>query len=146
MISSYLHLDLTTLILSGILNGSDDQKFFSSFTGLQSFHQPELISCLTVYYKLPVLMPYSLLYLPSMTSIHCLLNICHSLSIKYLPTISPFSIDGNTSTHMHSDLLSQTLFSPFDINVKEETFFSRSIAKHTPPVDYKHLGNTSDIQ
>jgi hypothetical protein len=52
-----------------------------------------------------------------------------------LPTISPFGIDGNTSTHMSSPLhsvfrldsphhpLSALFSSPFDINVKEETFF-----------------------
>jgi hypothetical protein len=60
------------------------------------------------------------------------INDKHSLSVKYFPTISPFGIDGNTSTHMHLDspphkhphafgLSSRTLFSPFDINVKEET-------------------------
>jgi hypothetical protein len=57
-----------------------------SIIRLRSFDLPELIFCLPVDYKLPVLMPSSLLYLPSMTSIRCLLNICHSLSVKYLPT------------------------------------------------------------
>jgi hypothetical protein len=33
------------------------------------------------------------------------------LPVKHLPTISPFGIDGNKDT--------QILFSPFDINVKE---------------------------
>jgi hypothetical protein len=57
----------------------------------------------------------------------------HSLLVQYLPTISPFGIDGNTSTQMPSDstLLLYSFdyapeaypFSPFDINVKEETFF-----------------------
>jgi hypothetical protein len=28
---------------------------------------------------------------------------CHSLSVTYLPTISPFGIDGNTGTLMHSE-------------------------------------------
>jgi hypothetical protein len=31
------------------------------------------------------------------------INDKHSLSVKYLPTISPFGIDGNTRTHMHPD-------------------------------------------
>jgi hypothetical protein len=43
---------------------------------LRSFDLPELIFCLPINYKLPVLMPSSLLYLPSMTSIRCLLDIC----------------------------------------------------------------------
>jgi hypothetical protein len=71
--------------------------------------------------------------LPSKTTI---INT-HSLLVQYLPTISPFGIDGNTCIQ-HSDFNSplhsaiQTLlcyrnisnspFSPFDINVKEETF------------------------
>jgi hypothetical protein len=105
--SSCLYSDLTALVLSGILNGSNDQKCFSSFTGFRSFDQPELIlfawlHCLRsfdlpehifyfpVCYKLPVLMLLAI-------------NDKHSMSVKYFPTISPFGIDGNTSTHMHSD-------------------------------------------
>ena len=63
---------------------------------LYSCHQssiPELIFCFPVCYKLLVLMTsilctffLYLCYMPSMTSIRCLLNICHSLSVKYLPT------------------------------------------------------------
>jgi hypothetical protein len=62
-----------------------------SIIHLQSFNLLELIFCFPVDYKLPVLMPSSLLYLPSMTSIRCLLNIFHSLSVKYFPTGSPKS-------------------------------------------------------
>jgi hypothetical protein len=67
----------------------------------------------------------------------------YSLLVQYLPTISPFGIDGNTciqtqhsSAFFHSDsplhlanqvcsrnISNSTPFSPFDINVKEETFF-----------------------
>jgi hypothetical protein len=82
---------------------SNDQRFFSNFTGLRSLnqrriafdHSPSIIqpsrtyllfSCQIQTSRLPVLMPSSLLYLPSMTSIRCLLNIFHSLSVKYLPT------------------------------------------------------------
>jgi hypothetical protein len=39
------------------------------------------------------------------------INDKHTLPVKNLPTISPFGIDGNKGT--------QILFSPFDINVKE---------------------------
>jgi hypothetical protein len=111
--SSCLHSDLTTLVLSGILNGIQRSGMLLKLYGpsiirsmlhcLRSVDLPELIFCLPVGYKLPVLMPSSLLYFPSMTSIRCLLSIFHSLSVKYFPTISPFGIDGNTSTHMHSD-------------------------------------------
>ena len=81
------------------------------------------------------------LLLPSKTTI---INT-HSLLVQYLPTISPFGIDGNTciqtqhsSAFVHSDsplhsinqaglcsrnISNSTPFSPFDINVKEETFF-----------------------
>jgi hypothetical protein len=127
------------------------KRFFSNFRSFASFaafvhslpsiiYLSGLILCLPIDYKLVVLMSSSLL--PSMTSIHCLLNICqqsmyilsvlmpfvctfflylchslflylcHSLSVKYLPTISPFGIDGNTSTHMHSNLLSCFFFLP----------------------------------
>jgi len=94
--SSCLHLDLMALVLSGILNGIHQLEMLLKLYGpsiiwsmlrcLRSFDLPELIFCLPIGYKLHVLMPYSLLYFPSMTSIHCLLNIFHSLSIKYLPT------------------------------------------------------------
>jgi hypothetical protein len=75
------------------------------------------------------------LLLPSKTTI---INT-HSLLVQYLPTISPFGIDGNTciqhsdfNSPMHStietllcyrNILNSTPFSPFDINVKEDTFF-----------------------
>jgi hypothetical protein len=39
------------------------------------------------------------------------INDKHMLLDKHFPTISPFGIDGNKGTHI--------LFSPFDINVKE---------------------------
>lgn len=64
-------------------------------------------------------------------------NENHSLSVKYLPTISPFGIDGNTSTHMHLESHPR-LFSP--------PLTSMSKKKHAPPVNYEHLGNTPDIQ
>jgi hypothetical protein len=73
--------------------------------------------------------------LPSKTTI---INT-HSLLVQYLPTISPFGIDGNTciqhsdfNSPLHStiqtllcyrNILNSTPFSPFDINVKEDTFF-----------------------
>jgi hypothetical protein len=68
---------------------SSSQTFESSITRsmlccLRSFDLPELIFYLPIDYKLVVLMPSSLLYFPSMTSIRCLLNIFHSLSVKYL--------------------------------------------------------------
>jgi hypothetical protein len=63
----------------------------------------------------------------------------HSLLVQYFPTISPFGIDGNTciqhsdfNSPLHStiqtlfcyrNILNSTPFSPFDINVKEDTFF-----------------------
>jgi hypothetical protein len=52
------------------------------------------------------------------------INDKHSLSVKYFPTISPFGIDGNTSTHMHSDS-PPGLFSP--------PLTSMSKKKHAPP-------------
>ena len=94
--SSCLHSDLIALILSGILNEIQQSEMLlelyrpsiilSMLRCLRSFDLPELIFYFPVDYKLPILMPSSLLYLPSMTSIHCLLNIFHSLSVKYLPT------------------------------------------------------------
>ena len=53
------------------------------------------IHLMLVYYILPILVPYSLLYLPSMTSIHCLLNICQQspplalMATKALELFSP---------------------------------------------------------
>jgi hypothetical protein len=93
--SSCLYSDLTALVLSGILNGSNDQKCFSSFTGFRSFDQPELIFCLPgcvafdhsiflniSYVFLSVTNFLYLCYLPSMTSIRCLLNICQIAQLK----------------------------------------------------------------
>jgi hypothetical protein len=96
--SSCLHSDLTTLILSGILNEIHRSEMLLKLYGpslrcLRSFDLLELIFCLPVDYKLPVLMPSSLLYLPSMTSIRFLLNIFHSLSVKYLPTKKRYDIN-----------------------------------------------------
>jgi hypothetical protein len=71
---------------------------------------------LPVDYKLHVLMPTSLLYLSSMTSIRCLLNIFQqSPPLALMETQAP--------TVIQTRLSSRTLFSPFDINVKEETLF-----------------------
>jgi hypothetical protein len=66
-----------------------------SIIRLQSFDLPEIIFCLPVDYKLLVLMPSSLLYLPSMTSIHYLLNISQqspplALMATHAPTCIAF--------------------------------------------------------
>jgi hypothetical protein len=84
---------------------------FSWLHFLRSFDLPELIFCLPVCYKLLVLMPSSLFYLPSMTSIRCLLNICHSLSVKYLPkVILPIRSDQTVEcTHPGADFESVSL-------------------------------------
>jgi hypothetical protein len=83
----------------------------------------------------------------------------YSLLVQYLPTISPFGIDGNTciqrsdfNTPLHSDhsdsplhlanqsricsrnISNSTPFSPFDINVKEETFFSLNLLQNILPL------------
>jgi hypothetical protein len=89
--SSCLYSDLTALVLSGILNEIQRSEMLLELYGpsiilsmlrcLRSFDLPGLIFYLPVDYKLPILMPSSLLYLPSMTSIRCLLNIFHSLSV-----------------------------------------------------------------
>jgi hypothetical protein len=52
-------------------------------------------------------------YYPVISTVVLAINDKHTLLVKLLPTISPFGIDGNYSTEI--------LFSPFDINVKEET-------------------------
>ena len=140
MCSSCLYSYMTTLMLSGILEVIQRSEMLlgpsiilSMLCCLRSFDLPRLIfylsddhRCCTQAITTTVLSindKYTLLV--NMQTILCIffLYSCHSLSITYLPIISPFGIDGNTSTRMHLDLLSQTLFSPFDINVKEETFF-----------------------
>jgi hypothetical protein len=104
----------------------------------------------------------------------------HSLLAQYLPTISPFGIDGNTSTQIPSDatLLPASDSAPtllfdsapllirlcFPMNTillpasdpstsppltsmsKKKHSSSDLVAKQTPPVVYKHLGNSPDIQ
>jgi hypothetical protein len=50
---------------------------------------------------------------PAISTVVLAINDKHTLLVKLLPTISPFGIDGNYNTRI--------LFSPFDINVKEET-------------------------
>jgi hypothetical protein len=124
------------------------RSFTPSIIRLRSFDLSELIFCFPVDYKLPVLMPSSLLYLPSMTSICCLLNIFQQSSVhssctyairssctyaircllnifQQSPPLALMAIQAPACirSRMHSDLFSRTLFSPFDINVKEETFF-----------------------
>jgi hypothetical protein len=127
--SSCLYSDLTTLVLSGILNGSNDQKCFSSFMGFRAFDQPELILCFPgcVAFDHSIFLNISsvclsvtnflyLCYLPSMTSIRCLLNI-----FQQSPPLALMATQALTC--IRTRLSSRTLFSPFDINVKEETLF-----------------------
>jgi hypothetical protein len=127
-------------LLSGILNGIqrsemlllpsllcsacsdlsiDDSCQKSSALSLLSLFESSLQHLLTmpIYYILSVLMPSSLLYFPSMTSIHCLLNICQQSPPLAL-------MESNTSTHMHSDS-PPGLFSP--------PLTSMSKKKHAPP-------------
>jgi hypothetical protein len=51
-----------------------------------------------IYYILYVLMPSSLLYLPSMTSIHCLLNICQHNPLRN--TMEPHNIVDENSSYV----------------------------------------------
>jgi hypothetical protein len=74
------------------------------------------------------------------------MNDKHSLSVKYLPTISPFGIDGNTSTHMHSDSPPGLFSPPLTSMSKKKHAPPELLQKHTPHVNYEHLGNTPDIQ
>jgi hypothetical protein len=74
------------------------------------------------------------------------INEKNSLSIKYLPTISPFGIDGSTSTHMHSDSPPRLFSPPLTSMSKKKHAPPELLQKHTPPVNYEHLGNTPDIQ
>jgi hypothetical protein len=84
----------------------------------------------------------------------------HSLLVQYLPTISPFGIDGNTCIQ-HSTLLcirpirlesitetfrTRLLSPPLTSMSKKKHSFTELVAEHTPPVIYKHLGNPPDIQ
>jgi hypothetical protein len=55
---------------------------------LRSFDLPGLNFCLSIDHKLPVLMPSSPLYFPSMTSIRCLLTICQQSSVHSSCTYS----------------------------------------------------------
>jgi hypothetical protein len=84
--------------------------------------------------------------------------------VQYLPTISPFGIDGNTSTQMPFGLNSASalqlcsrndsasvrpnvIFSPPLTSMSKKKYSSSDlVAKQTPPVIYKHLGNSPDIQ
>jgi hypothetical protein len=81
----------------------------------------------------------------------------HSLLVQYLPTISPFGIDGNTCIQtQHSSAFVHLDIRPFRLVSVPKTFRTRLLSppltsmskkhsftelgvEHTPPVIYKHL-------
>jgi hypothetical protein len=99
--------------------GSNDQKCcFSSraYFVLLSLIFPSLLSLIESSLQCLLIMPTFIVVLA--------INDKHSLSVKYFPIISPFGIDGNTITHMHSNSPPR-LFSP--------PLTSMSKKKHAPP-------------
>jgi hypothetical protein len=99
--------------------GSSDQKCcFSSrayFVSL-TLILPSLLSLIESSLQCLLIMPTFIVALA--------INDKHSLSVKYLPTISPFGIDGNTSIHMHSDSPPKLFSPPLTSMLKK---------KHAPP-------------
>jgi hypothetical protein len=77
--------------------GKSSMRSIAAYSDLVELDLQRLPKRLLVpaWHILPVLKPSSLLYLPSMTSIHYLQN---------MPTISPFDIDGNKGTQTYSFL------------------------------------------
>jgi hypothetical protein len=100
-----------------------------------------------VCYILPVLMPSSLLYLPSMTSIHCLLNMINIVKqqLDYKESLQKVQVEISQLSKINTNQIDRWLVQP-NLKLQMIKFYDKSFEDQFPKIQRKfYLFETRDL-